>query len=153
MMPVLSLLLVPPGQRLSAVFARPAWQNSVRAITGNHRGVADVSMDASECSPVAVYQQAWSPAGWGRSQGTSMATALFAALVADAAQAAGHRLGLLGPALYSLRGPGDGLADVTQGNDSLPGMPGWSARPGYSLPAGIGTVGSALPFVTALARA
>ena len=81
-------------------------------------------MDASECSPVAVYQQALAPAGWGRAQGTSMSTALFAALAADAAQVAGHRLGILGPALYSLHGPGDGLLDVTQGSDSIPGVPG-----------------------------
>jgi hypothetical protein len=38
-------------------------------------------------------------------------------------------------------------------HDSIPGMPGWAARPGYDLPTGIGTVDAALPFVTALARA
>jgi hypothetical protein len=37
-----------------------------------------------------------------------MSTALFADLVADAAQVAGRRLGLLGPALYSLQGPATG---------------------------------------------
>jgi subtilase family serine protease len=141
------------GAGLSAVFGRPAWQDSVRGITGDHRGIADVSMDGSNCSPVTVYQQAVAPGGWGRSQGTSMGTALFAAIVADAAQAAGHRLGLLGPALYSLHRTADGLLDVTSGNDSIPGMPGWPARPGYDLPTGIGTVAAALPFVTALARA
>ncbi len=141
------------GAGLSAVFPRPAWQNSVRAIVGEHRGIADVSMDASECSPAAVFQQALPPGGWGRTQGTSMATAMFGGLAADAAQAAGHRLGLLGPALYSLHGTADGLLDVTQGNDSIPGMPGWPARPGYDLPTGIGTVAAALPFITALARA
>ena len=78
-------------------------------------------MDGSECSPAAIYQQALKPAGWDTTQGTSLATPLLAALVADAAQAAGHRLGLLGPALYSLHGPADGLLDVTQGNDSIPG--------------------------------
>ena len=141
------------GAGLSAVFPRPAWQNSVRGTVGDHRGIADVSMDGSNCSPVAVYQQAVAPGGWGTSQGTSMSAALFAALTADAAQAAGHRLGLLGPALYSLHGTADGLLDVTRGSDSIPGMPGWQARPGYDLPTGIGTVGAALPFVTALARA
>jgi subtilase family serine protease len=141
------------GAGHSAFFPRPAWQDSVRAGTGDHRAIADVSMDASECSPGAIYQQAQPPAGWATTQGTSMSTPLLAALVADTAQAAGHRLGLLGPALYTLHGPGDGLLDVTQGNDSIPGMPGWPARPGYDLPTGIGTVAAALPFVTALARA
>ena len=141
------------GAGLSAVFSRPAWQDRVRDIVGSHRGIADVSMDASNCSPVAVYQQAAAPRGWGRSQGTSMAAALFAGLAADAAQVAGHRLGLLGPALYALHGAADGLLDVTEGNDSIPGMPGWPARPGYDLPTGTGTIAAALPFVTALARA
>jgi len=44
--------------------------------------------------------------GWGTAQGTSMSVPLFAALVADAAQLAGHRIGVLGPALYTLHGPG-----------------------------------------------
>ena len=96
---------------------------------GDHRGIADVSMDGSECSPVAVFQQALPPRGWGRSQGTSMATAIFAGLAADAAQVAGHRLGLLGPALYSLHGTADGRLDVTEGTDSMPGIPGWPAGP------------------------
>ena len=43
------------GAGLSAVFTRSAWQNSVRKVTGSRRGVADVSMDASPCSPVLAY--------------------------------------------------------------------------------------------------
>ena len=60
---------------------------------------------------------------------------------------------MLGPALYSLHAAADGLMDVTRGSDSIPGMPGWQAGPGYDLPTGIGTVAAALPFVTALAQA
>jgi subtilase family serine protease len=141
------------GAGASAFFKRPAWQDRIRAIAGSHRAIADVSIDGSECSPAAIYQQALKPAGWDTTQGTSLATPLLAALIADAAQAAGHRLGPLGPALYSLHVPADGLLDVTQGNDSIPGMPGWPARPGYDVPTGIGTVGAALQFITALARA
>ena len=141
------------GAGHSAFFPRPAWQDSIRAVAGGHRAIADVSMDGSECSPGVIYQQAQPPAGWDTTQGTSMSTPLLAALIAAAAQAAGHRLGLLGPALYTLHGTADGLLDVTQGNDSIPGMPGWAARPGYDLPTGIGTVAAALPFVTALVRA
>ncbi len=104
---------------------------------------------ASGARAASCRRLALAPGGWGTSQGTSMSTAL----AADAALAAGHRLGVLGPALYSLHGPADGLLDVTEGSDSIPGMPGWPARPGYDLPTGIGTVAAALPFVTALARA
>jgi subtilase family serine protease len=137
------------GAGLSTVFTRPPWQDSVRGIVGDHRGVADIAMDASDCTPVAVYEHG----GWAQSQGTSMSSVLFAGLVADAAQQARHPLGLLGPALYTLHGTADGILDVTSGNDSIPGMAGWPARPGYDLPTGIGTISAALPFITALARA
>jgi len=36
--------------------------------------------------------------------------------------------------------------DVTVGTTTIPGHPGYPARPGYDLPTGIGTVGAALPF-------
>ena len=62
----------------------------------DRRGIADIAMDASNCSPVAVFEQPLMPgSGWGTAQGTSMSAPLFAALVADAAQLAGHRLGAL----------------------------------------------------------
>jgi subtilase family serine protease len=144
------------GAGLSAVFPRPSWQDGVRAVTGPHRGVADVSMDASPCSPVLVYIRInASPGkdpGWVALNGTSVATPLFAGIVADAAQIAGHPLGILGPALYQLHGAADGVMDITAGTTTTPGHPGYAARPGYDLPTGIGTVDQALPFVTALAR-
>ena len=84
--------------------------------------------------------------------GTSVAAPLFAGVVADAAQAAGHPLGVLGPALYRMHGAADGIADVTAGNDSMPGMPGYPATPGYDLPTGIGTVSSTRLFSMALAH-
>ena len=43
------------GAGLSAIFARPSWQDQVAAVTGPRRGIADISMDASDCSPVAAY--------------------------------------------------------------------------------------------------
>jgi subtilase family serine protease len=80
-----------------------------------------------------------------------MAAPLLAGLVADAAQEAGHPLGVLGPALYQVHGPCDGIDDITTGTGTIPGIAGYPARPGYDLPAGIGTVSSALRFTTALA--
>lgn len=143
------------GAGLSAIFPRPAWQNGVAAVTGARRGVADISMAASDCSPVAAYTSTndlpGRDPGWIYIAGTSVAAPLFAGVVADAAQAAGHPLGVLGPALYRLRGAADGITDVTDGNDSMPGMTGWSATLGYDLPTGIGTVSSIRLFSTALA--
>ena len=142
------------GAGVSGLFARPSWQDRVRDVTGNRRGIADIAMDASNCSPVAVFEQPVMPgSGWGTAQGTSMSAPLLAALVADAAQLAGHRLGVLGPALYSLHGAADGIMDITTGTDTIPGMPGFAAHPGYDLPTGLGTVGDACRFTAALARA
>ena len=113
-------------------------------------------MDASTCSPAAAYTSTndlpgRSP-GWLYAGGTSIAAPLLAGAVADAAQAAGHPLGVLGPALYQMHGPGDGITGITSGNTSLPGIPGYPARPGYNLTAGIGTISSISLFSRALAR-
>jgi hypothetical protein len=67
-------------------------------------------------------------------------------------QSAGHRLGVLGPALCSLHGAADGITDITSGTVTIPGMAGFTTRPGYDLPTGLGTVGNARQFTAALAR-
>lgn len=129
--------------------ARPTVQ-PVALLDVDRRGIADIAMDASNCSPVAVFEQPLMPgSGWGTAQGTSMSAPLFAALVADAAQLAGHRLGVLGPALYSLHDAASGIMDITSGTDAIPGMPGFAAGPGYDLPTGLGTVGDARQFTAA----
>src|ERR1035437_4912442 len=144
----------PGGAGRSALFPRPPWQNRVRAVTGDRRGIADIAMDASNCSPTAVFEQPLIPgSGWGTAQGTSISAPLFAALVADAAQLAGHQLGVLGPALYRLHGATRGVLDIPSGTDTTPGMAGFTTRPGYDLPTGLGTVGNAGQFTAALARA
>ena len=77
---------------------------------------------------------------------------MFAGIAALADQQAGHRLGPLNPLLYRLHGTRDGLLDIAEGNDTDDGVRGYTARPGYDLPSGIGTVGNAPAFVTALAH-
>ncbi len=44
------------GGGRSAIFPRPSYQDGVAAITGSHRAIPDISMDASCSSPVAVYE-------------------------------------------------------------------------------------------------
>ena len=90
--------------------------------------------------------------GWFPVRGTSLAAPMFAGIAALADQAAGHRLGPLNPLLYRLHGTRDGVLDVTAGDNTDGGVPGFPARRGFDLPSGIGTVGSAPAFVTALAR-
>jgi subtilase family serine protease len=142
---------------VSAVFARPGYQNGVQGIAGSHRGVPDLSLSASLSGGVLVYSSypvASHPggAGWGIGGGTSAATPEFAGIVAIADQYAHQRLGLINPALYRLeRAHAAGIVDVTKGNNTVTfpvnGQPftvtGYSAAPGYNLATGLGTVNAA----------
>ncbi|MGO8957020.1 MAG: S8 family serine peptidase [Streptosporangiaceae bacterium] len=148
------------GGGQSIVFARPAYQYSVRKLTGGHRGVPDISMDASCASTVAVYGSFGGMGGWGAICGTSVATPLFAGIVALADQVAGHSLGLINPAIYQIAIRHEpGIVDVRKGNNTATfyqngksyTVPGFAARKGYDLVSGVGTVNAAY-FVPELAR-
>jgi len=146
----------------SAIFSRPPYQNGVRSVVGDRRGVPDISMSAACSGPVLNYLSFGGVTpGWYEVCGTSEAGPLFAGIVALADQVAGHSLGLINPALYFLSAVhAPGLVDVTQGNNTVSftqngksyTVPGFSARPGYDLVSGVGTVNAAL-FVPELARA
>ena len=148
------------GGGLSIFFARPSYQNGVKSVVGNHRGVPDISMSASCNGSVDIYSTyPGAPSGWSPSCGTSEATPLFAGIVALADQVAGHSLGLINPALYQLSArSAPGIVGVTSGNNTVSfdqggsehTVTGFAARRGYSLAAGVGTV-NALYFVPELA--
>ncbi len=149
------------GGGLSVVFPRPDYQNPVKSVVGIQRGVPDISMSAACNGAVDVYQGFPGQAGWFPTCGTSEATPLFAGVVALADQMAGHPLGLINPALYAMARAGDpGIADVTSGNNTvtfryggtLHTVPGFTARRGYDLASGVGTVNAA-QFVPELAQA
>jgi subtilase family serine protease len=54
------------GGGLSAIFTRPAYQNPVRATTGNRRGVPDIAMSASVSGAVLVFESfTGAPGAWG----------------------------------------------------------------------------------------
>jgi subtilase family serine protease len=144
----------------SIFFTRPWYQNGVQNVVGARRGVPDISMSAACDGSVDTYSTfAGAPAGWSPSCGTSEATPLFAGIVALADQVAGHSLGLINPALYQLSAwHAPGIVDVTSGNNTVSfkqggreyTVTGFTARPGYSLAAGVGTV-NAEYFVPELA--
>jgi subtilase family serine protease len=150
------------GGGKSAVFSRPWYQAGVAGVTGRHRGVPDIAMSGACSGLVVTYQSfAGSPPGWYVVCGTSEASPLFAGIVALADQMAHHSLGLINPALYELSADhAPGLVDVTQGNNTVAftqngtlfTVKGFSARNGYDLASGVGTVNAAL-FVPELARA
>jgi subtilase family serine protease len=146
------------GGGKSVIFARPAYQNSVRGVVGSGRGVPDISMSGA-CDGAADMYQSFKgqPAGWYPTCGTSEATPEFAGIVALADQVAGHPLGLINPDLYLLaRMRAPGIIDVTHGNNTvsfrqgkLRKVVGFAARRGYDLASGVGTV-NAPAFVAEL---
>src|SRR3984957_1915699 len=150
------------GGGKSEYFARPSWQNGVKAVTGASRGVPDIAMSGACDGAVNVYSSfAPGPAGWSLTCGTSEATPEFAAIVALADQVAGHPLGLLNPTLYKLLAKhAPGLVDVTSGNNTVSFfqgtatkahlVTGFKAAKGYDLVTGVGTV-NASKFVYELA--
>ncbi len=148
------------GGGRSIVFPRPDYQFPVANVVGAQRGVPDVSMSGACNGSVNVYQSfGGQPAGWYPTCGTSEATPLFAGIVALAAQRAGHPLGLINPALYFMsRAHATGIVDVTRGDNTvsftqggkLVTVTGFSARPGYDLASGVGTIDAKL-FVPELA--
>jgi subtilase family serine protease len=150
------------GGGRSVLFSRPGFQDGVRGVVGNHRGVPDVSMSAACDGSVVTYATfGGAPPGWSPSCGTSEATPLFAGIVALADQVAGHRLGLVNPALYRLAAAhAPGITDVTEGNSTVSftqggrryTVRGFAATRGYDLTSGVGTVNAAL-FVPELAAA
>jgi subtilase family serine protease len=133
------------GGGYSSVFGKPAYQD--KAVTGTRRAIPDISMDASCQSSVAIYAGfAGGRQHWSGICGTSLATPLFAGVVALADQVAGHPLGLINPALYQMAAAHDrGIVDITTGGNSVafkhgPTVSGYSAGPGYDLVTGVGTV-------------
>jgi subtilase family serine protease len=153
------------GGGVSAVFSRPLYQARVSNVVGRHRGTPDISMSAAVNGGCWVYMSfagietsGVDNPGWYIFGGTSEATPIFSGIVALADQVAGHRLGLINPALYALGQASEhgasntGLVDITAGNNSFAGVTGYDAGPGYDLASGWGTIDAA-KFVPALARA
>ncbi len=150
------------GGGLSVIFGRPGFQAGVRSVVGDKRGVPDISMSGACDGSVDTYQSfGGQRPGWYPSCGTSEATPEFAGIVALADQVAGHPLGVINPYLYELSAHrAQGIVDVVSGNNTvsfrqngaLHSVRGFTARPGYDLTSGVGTV-DAFWLVKELAQA
>jgi len=140
------------GGGVSAVFRRPEFQDHVRRIVGAHRGTPDISLSAA-CDGAVIAYSSYAPFGESYFPicGTSESAPEFAGIVAMADQAAGRRLGRLGPALYELGKRS--FVDITQGNNTFGPFTnsdgktytviGYDAAPGYDLASGLGTFDAA----------
>ncbi|MGO9821962.1 MAG: S8 family serine peptidase [Solirubrobacteraceae bacterium] len=146
---------------VSAVFARPSFQQGVQSVVGGARGVPDVMMSGSCSGAVNTYETFPPPLtslnGWAPICGTSEATPLFSGEVAMADQAAGHPLGNINQYLYEMGdGRASGITDITIGNNTVTWtqpstgqtitVVGYNAGPGYDLASGLGTAKAAFPL-------
>jgi subtilase family serine protease len=146
------------GGGFSEVFGRPDYQNPATAPAGSTpyqamRGVPDIGLQASSRTGVLIYDTSPEDAGgsnvgnpgWYIIGGTSASCPMWAGLVADAAQLAGHRLGLINDDLYALAATPAGYAanfrDIATGNvnQTDPSIPGYPAGPGWDPVTGLGT--------------
>jgi subtilase family serine protease len=141
------------GGGFSHVFGRPAYQDTLpnpsTQIPASARGVPDIGLQASAGTGALVYLTlppdgnsglicGSSPCstGWYDIGGTSLSCPQWAGLVAIADQLAGHDLGLINPALYTVASDPSLYAsdfyDVTVGNNTAdPNVPGYPATTGW----------------------
>ena len=128
------------GGGVSAVFAKPAYQNGVKvppsANPPHHigRGVPDVAAVADpETGVVVMHIDGQSLESIG---GTSAAAPLWAALIARLSQGLKARCGFLNPLIYTKCSNGI-LRDITIGNNgAYSAGPGWDACTGLGSPQG-----------------
>jgi hypothetical protein len=130
---------------LSAVFTEPDYQKLVpdQTLFQGKRGVPDVTFPATnlltynstEDGDLIKANPQWKH--WGVAEGTGIAAAAWAGLIAIANQMRGQPLGFIQPALYSLQG--QGMHDITSGDNSYANVKGYQARKGYDLVTGWGT--------------
>ena len=125
----------------SSIYAKPAWQSGPGVPADGKRDVPDVSLSAAihDGYLFVLDGQIYIVAG------TSAATPSFAGLMALVVERAGSRQGNVNPTLYGLaasqqNGGAAVFHDVATGNNSVPGLTGWSAAPGYDLASGLGSV-------------
>lgn len=129
------------GGGVSIIYAKPSWQAGPGVPADGKRDVPDVSLTAAGHDGYLIwYSGALYSVG-----GTSAAAPSFAGMIALAAQKANARQGNVNQILYPLasKQASGGAAifhDIKTGNNSVPGVTGFSATTGYDLASGLGSV-------------
>ncbi len=126
------------GGGTSQFYAEPDWQKHLpnQAALNGKRAIPDVSWGAA-VNFAFYHSYPGDISGWSAIGGTSASSPQWAGLIAVANQMAGKPLGFLNPALYQLAGKG--FHDITSGNNSLDGVEGFQASPGWDMATGWGT--------------
>lgn len=149
------------GGGISQVFGEPLYQRfllppATQKELGGYRGVPDVSWNADPSTSILIYLSFFgaSSASYYAIGGTSEGSPQWAGLVSDLDQLARHPVGFLNPYLYALGAAGIGFHDITVGNNSIGGVPGYSAAPGWDPASGWGTpdLGQLFGDIAALAH-
>lgn len=133
------------GGGLSKFFNEPAYQQalpqSVQARLKGQRGLPDVAANADPSSAMAIYFAGQ----WMQVGGTSAATPTWAGIIAVANQMAGHSLGFLNPALYTIATSAQAtkdFRDITTGNNTFRqgnvSVQGYAASSGWDAVTGSG---------------
>lgn len=132
------------GGGFSTLVSRPSWQTGN---SGSKRGVPDVALSAAShdgyriCSVALLCAPGWITYAFGTSAGAPS----FAGIVALLVQATGQWQGSVNPGLYGLAGNNNlsVFHDVVSGNNSVNGVQGFAAGPGWDPVTGLGSVDAA----------
>jgi subtilase family serine protease len=137
------------GGGMSILMSEPDYQlqnlrSAVNRTLHGHRGVPDVAYNAGVVGGVIA---AWSEGAAGPGAfyifgGTSAGAPQWSGIIADLDQARGRPFGFLNRRLYRLGAAGalnTLFHDVTTGDNSFNGVPGYPATPGFDLSTGWGT--------------
>src|SRR5207248_6474319 len=133
----------------SGVYTKPSWQACVGVPATNARFVPDVSLTAAGHDGYLVVQGHTSTAsGLGAVGGTSASSPSFAGLMALVNQKTAASWGNANTKFYTLAnaqytgaaGAATIFHDITTGNNSVPGVTGFSCGTGYDAVTGVGTV-------------
>ena len=136
-----STTIVAGGGGASSQYPKPAWQAAPGVPADGWRDLPDVALAASTQDGYRIQTLE----GTVTIGGTSAATPSFAGLMALVVQHEGGRQGNANPTLYRLgNGQYNGglrvFHDISTGNNSVPGVAGFAATPGYDLATGLGSV-------------
>jgi pseudomonalisin len=130
------------GGGASSFFSKPSWQAAPGVPADGKRDVPDVALSTAGHDGYLVYFEGQLYIF----SGTSTAAPSFAGLMALVVQKTGARLGNINPTLYQLAASQYGASgpavfhDIRSGNNSVPGVTGYTAGPGYDQTTGLGSV-------------
>ncbi len=129
------------GGGVSVLYAKPTWQNGAGVPADGRRDVPDVSLTAAVHDGYLLVMNGDDMV----CGGTSAASPSFAGLMALVVESMGARQGDANTAFYSLAnnqrsGGAAVFHDVTTGNNSVPGVTGFTAAAGYDQASGLGSV-------------